>query len=378
MIIGIDVKELAKGRAGISVYIRSMLDWFHKLDDGKNEYILFSGKDFDIEPTWKRCKKVIYKIHTTGSFEVAYCLNKIIEKYHVDLFWGPEHCIPLRKGNFKKVVTIHDIAVILHPEWGTFYNSMLQKYMVRRSIESADKVIAISNSTKSDLVSRFKFDNDLIQVIYNGDSPYHYSLRKFNDNFEKDLRVKYHITDKFFLYCGTIEPRKNIINLVKGFELFAERNSSCYKLVLAGGLGWKFKPILEYIKRSPFYDRIVLAGYVSDEEKEFLYRNATALVFPSYYEGLGLPVIEAMSVGTLVITANNSSLKEVGGDVAFFIDDVDNYAQIDEKMTVVVNLSKEEKEIRRVKSIEHSKKFSRRKCAEQLLECFRTCCSISL
>ena len=177
MRIGIDAKELSKGSAGIAVYIKTMIDWFHDIDDGNNQYFLFSGRDFEMNPNWSRCHKVLYKIHTTGSFEVAYNLNKLIEEYKIDVFWGAEHCIPLKDGKFKKVVTIHDIAVILHPEWGTNYNAILQKFLMKRSLKSADLIVAISNSTKNDLTSRLNADENKIRVIYNGDSPYNYKQR---------------------------------------------------------------------------------------------------------------------------------------------------------------------------------------------------------
>ncbi len=369
MIVGIDAKELSKGRAGIAVYIRSMLDWFHKLEN-ENQYILFSGSDFDLDPSWTRCQKVIYKVHTTGSIEIAYRLNSLIEKYNVDLFWGPEHCIPLKKGTFRKVVTIHDIAVIINPAWGTTYNAILQKFLVKRSLKAADKVVSISESTKQDLIKRFRTCEDKIKVIYNGDSPYNYELRDYSDEAEREIRLKFKIPDKYFLFCGTIEPRKNIISILEAFENFSEGAFEKYKLVLAGGLGWKYEPIIKRINSSPKVDRIILTGYVTEEEKEFLYRNAEALVFPSFYEGLGFPVIEALSVGTSVITARNSSLPEVGGKVALYVDPADDVAGIEKYMRKVAGSTDKEKAVKRENNIAWSKHFSRRKCAEDILGLF--------
>ena len=374
MIIGIDAKALAKRETGIAIYIKAMINFFLNLDN-TNEYVLFSGLDFEMDPSWKRCKKIIYKVHTTGSLKIAYGLNSLIEKNGVDVFWGPEHCIPLRHGNFKKVVTLHDIAVILHPEWGTYYNAILQKILVKKSLEKADRVVAISNNTKNDLIKKFKLTDNRIQVIYNGDSPYRYKLRNFSSDFEKNIREKFNIYGMYFLFCGTIEPRKNIINIVKGYELFI-KNCRCpkdYNLVIAGGLGWKYRPILEYIEKSFVRDQIVMTGYVSDEEKEYLYRNACALVFPSYYEGFGFPIVEAMSVGTPVITANNSSLTEVGGDIAYYVNDADNFVQISQYMNEIAETEIFKNEDVRCKFIEQSLKFNRMDCAKQLLECFKEC-----
>lgn len=374
MIVGIDVRAMVKGRAGNATYTRSMINYFQSIDN-HNEYVLFSGKDFDMDPSWNRCRKVIYKVHTIGSIKVAYGINSLIEKNGIDVFWGPDHCIPLLSGKFKKVVTIHDIALILHPEWGKYYNSVLQKFIVRRSLKAADKVVVASNSTKNDIINKFQFPEDKIQLIYDGGSPYRYKLRNFSSDFETNIRVKYNIFGEFFLFCGTIEPRKNIINIVKAFELFI-KNSQCpkeYSLVIAGGFGWKYKHILEYIEKSFVRDKIVMTGYVSDEDKEFLYRNASALVFPSYYEGFGFPIIEAMSVGTPVITAKNSSLPEVGGDVAYYADNSDNFKQISHCMSKVADEKIFKNEDIRKKCIEQSLKFSWIDCAKTLLTCFEDC-----
>lgn len=369
MIVGIDAKELSKGRAGIAVYIRTMIDWFHKLEND-NQYILFSGKDFEMNPSWTRCKKVIYKIHTTGSFEVAYGLNKLIEEYKVDVFWGPEHCIPLKKSRFKKIVTIHDIAVIINPAWGTTYNSILQKFLVKRSVKAADEVVAISQSTKNDLIDKIGVFSEKIHVIYNGDSPYNYKTREYSLKYEKIFRNKYKIPGKFFLYCGTIEPRKNILSIVKAFEEFYRYNDEDFRLVLTGGLGWKYEPIVKRIKESHLTNKIIMTGYVTEEEKEFLYRNAEAFVFPSYYEGLGLPILEALSVGTPVITARNSSLMEVGGNVSYYVDFADDYKQIATYMNEIHSLNKEERYKISKESIIQARRFNKQECAKKLLNEF--------
>ncbi len=366
MIVGIDAKELAKGKAGIALYISSMLDWFHKLDD-KNEYILFSSKDFEMKPNWTRCKKVIYKKYTTGSIKVALGLKKSIEDNNVDVFWGPEHCIPLNVKNIKKIVTIHDIAVVLHPEWGTNYNSILQRFLIAASLNVSDRVIAISNSTKNDLIKRYSIDENKIKVIYNGDSQYNYGLRDYSLEQEKEIRDKYSIQSKYFFYCGTIEPRKNIISIVKAFEKYNDALNNEYKLVISGGLGWKYEPIMECINQSKAADKIVITGYVTEEEKEYLYRNAEAFLFPSFYEGFGFPILEAMSVGSLVITAHNSSLIEVGGNEAFFVDKADNINQLKDYMIEITNMSEDEKKKRKEKSIIWAKRFSRKDCAKELL-----------
>lgn len=375
MIIGIDVRALSKRFTGIAVYIESMLTWFQRLEK-ENTYILFSNHDFIMDTSWNRCRKVILDTKLPGTFGICYQLKKLIREYGIELFWGPEHSIPFGNIGCKRAVTIHDISVILMPAWGTVYNSVLQRFLVRRSVKYADKVICISHSTEQDVRDYCGIDDGKTCCIYNGDSPFRDNLHDYTRLEVENVFQKYNISGEYFIYFGTIEPRKNIITIVRAFGYYRDHHKSAHtKLVLAGGLGWKYRKILSEVERSPYKKDIIQTGYVTEMEKEVLYQNAICLLFPSLYEGFGLPVLEAMSCGTPVITANNSSLPEVGGDVAYYIEDALDEGALSIQMEKITGLTDEKRKELSDRSIEHARLYSRKKCAEELLKLFLGMCN---
>ena len=370
MIIGIDAKAISKTYTGIAVYVHEMINWFCIIAP-ENEYVLFSNRDFVMPKEWKSCKKVIYDAKTTGSIAILYGFKKLVKKYHIDVFWGPEHCIPIGNIGCKKVVTFHDLALLYNAKYGTTYNALLQKYMVNKCAKAADQIIAISQSTKNDIKKLCKDYAD-INVIYNGDSPYTGKANQVKESEKKQIVTKFNLKDNYFLYCGTIEPRKNIITIIRAYNQFRKTTGINTQLILCGKLGWKYKKILREIDNSQYRSDIILTGYVTNLEREFFYRNAIALLFPSYYEGFGFPLLEAMSCGIPVITANNSSLPEVGGDVAFYLKSVEDYDDMSMKMEHLYKLTEIERLNISKKCIEQAGKFSRKKCAVEILKVFES------
>lgn len=371
MRIGIDAKALSKRFTGIGVYVRELIRWFNE-QDTKDEFFLFSNRDFKLDfPLNSNFHKIIYPARV-GSWGVMFKLPKLLNDMGIDLFWGPEHCLPLLRCRCKKVVTIHDLAFLRNPGWGSLYNALLQNIMVRPVCRKADKVIAISQATARDIIEILHVDAQHIQVIYNGDSPYNHQLRNFSKEEIAEIRCKYKLPGSYFLFVGTISPRKNIPTIVAAYNRYRQKNRHQQeKLVLVGGLGWRYKKSLQAIKASPYKTDILMAGYCTDVEREFFYRNAQSLLFPSLWEGFGLPIVEAMSVGTPVITSRISSLPEVGGKHAFYTDnpkDADALCSLMEKVTYI---PKEERIKLKCNIQEWSKCFSWEKCAMQTLELFK-------
>lgn len=369
MNIGIDVKTLSKRYTGIAVYVHEMIKYFNEIDHN-NQYYLYSNKklelDFELGTNFHvRLYKAI-----TGSIGVMYQLSPLLKRDKIDVFWGPEHCLVCGKQPFKQVVTIHDLSVLHNSKVGTRYNAILQRVMTIPSCRRADKVIAISKSTASDVISSIGINKDKVVVIYNGDSPY---TGKSNTVEEKEvLEIEHKFKIKklgYFLFVGSIEPRKNIDTIVKAYNVY-RKNGGNAKLVLAGGLGWKYKSVLKLIEESSYKLDIVMTGYVTDIEKEYLYRNAISLVFPSLWEGFGFPILEAMSVGTPVITCRNSSLPEVGGNYAYYLENAFDYKMLSCLFFKIEGLSPLVRDSLSVSCIKWSQKFSRKKCAVEILNLF--------
>jgi glycosyltransferase involved in cell wall biosynthesis len=185
-----------------------------------------------------------------------------------------------------------------------------------------DRIIAVSESTKSDIVSRWGIAEKKVQVIYNGISA-DFEQLDHNDPKLIEIKEKYQLPFKFIFYLGTIEPRKNISSIVKAYDHLRELNNSQldkYKLVIAGSKGWKTKDILSVMRNAKFTDDIIFISNITNEDKAAVYTMASLFVYPSFFEGFGIPVLEAMRCGVPTITSNTSSLPEVVGNGAIMID----------------------------------------------------------
>ena len=271
--------------------------------------------------------------------------------------------------SIKYVLTIHDIAIKKFKNVGSFYNTIIQKLILKKSCENANRIIAVSKSTKQDLIDILGIDKNKIQVIYEGiDQKDNESA--FDQKRENEIIEKYGLEkNKYIFFLSTIEPRKNLITAVKAFDLLKEKTENL-KFVISGGKGWKCKETLDKIHNSKFKEDIILTGYISNEEKEVFFKNTVAFIYPSLYEGFGIPVLEAMKNGAIVITSNNSSLPEVGGKSAFYLNNEIGEIELSKLIDKCLNLSNEEKKKRIEEGYQNVKKFTWEECAKETLEQF--------
>ncbi|MCQ2504035.1 MAG: glycosyltransferase family 4 protein [Saccharofermentans sp.] len=230
----------------------------------------------------------------------------------------------------KSVITIYDMVCMRYPETMDDRNRRLLQKHLKPSALKADAIVTISEFSKSEIKELLGIPDERIFVAPCGtDTSYYQPFTSEEEELgaRKRISEKYS-ADKYLLYVGTLEPRKNIKTIVKAFEK-ASADLPDVKLVLAGGVGWHSEETLAAINDSPVKDRIVQTGYITQEEKRDLYRCAQAFVYPSIYEGFGMPVTEAMACGTYPIISNTSSLPEVTGDLALKVDamDADAFAE---------------------------------------------------
>ncbi len=367
MIIGIDAKVLTRTKTGIGKYLLEILQYLNA-NDKENTYILYANKPLELDfALSERFSVRIYKARI-GSLGVRYKLPKLLKADKVDVFWGPDHFIP-KKGGYKRVLTVHDLALFRFKRVSSRFNTLLMKLYLKRMCKEADRIIAISNATKDDLQSLFKIPESKITVVYNGAKPYAYEWEigeAEQAKIAQAVREKYGVTGEYFLFVGTLEPRKNILNIVKAFNAFKQRGYA-HKLVLVGDMGWRSENLKELLNTVECKADILLTGFVDKEEKEYLYRNARLFVFPSLYEGFGLPIIEAMSVGTLVLTSNVSAMPEVGGDSAFYVQDPYDAQEIYSAMVEIVEGGAFAE--RKAMGVEIAGSFTRERCGEQTKAC---------
>ena len=238
-----------------------------------------------------------------------------------DVFFTPAHVIPIGYRG-PSVATIHDLGYEYFPEAHPRRQLTYLRWSTRHNARVARRVIADSNATRDDLAKFYATDLAKIDIVYPGANA---GARQAAADAQIDaVLASYGLRRPYFLYLGTLQPRKNLVRLVEAFAS-SQLHEEGYALVLAGKLGWLAEPLLAAVSGLPSAVRphVHLPGYIGEMEKNLILSGATALVFPSLYEGFGFPVLEAQACGTPVICANTSSLPEVAGEGALLIDPLD-------------------------------------------------------
>jgi glycosyltransferase involved in cell wall biosynthesis len=289
-------------------------------------------------------------------------LPKKLNELNPDVVIEPAHFGPFNlKKSIKRITVIHDLTPILFPDFHPFLSRFLQKLFLKSILRKADLILANSTNTEKDIHKVYPFTKNKTKRILLGKDD------SFTANANKDILRKLNILpEQYFLFVGTIEPRKNLVVLLKAFEAFKNKTQSDYKLVITGQKGWKSDSFFKELNKHPNRKDIVLSGFVSNEELRSLYTHALAFVYPSIYEGFGLPILEAMSCGTPVITANNSSLPEVGGDAAMYFETKD-LLDLASKMELFYDNPKLKAALS-LKSLAQASKFSWETYAEEFID----------
>ncbi len=238
---------------------------------------------------------------------------------HLDVLLCPVNVVPLA-GRVPSVVTVHDLAFLAHPEAFHVTKRRYLAAMTRLSVHRARHVIAVSSHTRDDLVRHFGVRPERVTVVPNAvDARFQPAD---DDHAITRFKAEHHLPDRFILFVGTLEPRKNLRRLIEAFASLANDETET-TLVIVGASGWLTSDLAPLVSTHGLGERITFAGYVSDDDLPHWYRAATVFCYPSLYEGFGLPVLEAMACGTPVITSRTSSLPELTGDAAVLVDPTD-------------------------------------------------------
>lgn len=219
----------------------------------------------------------------------------------------------------KSVVVVHDMAYKVCPETVRMKTRRWLQLTLKKSCKRADAIVTVSESSKHDIVKYLGIEPDKITVMPNG-----VDMRYFHNHYNQEdisfVKNKYHIANQYFLYLGTLEPRKNIPNLIRAYKKLLKDGKQMPQLVIAGGKGWLFDSIFETVKELKLENQVLFTGYLDVDEVPKIMCGAIAFIFPSIYEGFGMPPLEAMACGTPVIASNLSSLPEVVGDAGILVD----------------------------------------------------------
>ena len=241
-----------------------------------------------------------------------------LQRHPPDVLFVPAHVLPLYCPA-PAVVTVHDLGYRHYPDTHRRFDRWYLDWTTRRHCRLARQIIADSQATKQDLLDFYGADPDWISVVYLGRDE---SLKPVTDPaIIAQTKARYNIHGDYLLYLGTLHPRKNLVRLIEAFcQAMVATTNRDLKLVIAGKQGWLYDQILARVRQLGLTERVIFPGYVAVEDKPALLSGALAYVFPSLFEGFGLPVLEAMACGTPVLTSNNSSLPEVAGDAALLVD----------------------------------------------------------
>jgi glycosyltransferase involved in cell wall biosynthesis len=259
----------------------------------------------------------------------------------LDIYHGLDFVLPPLSGRVRKVVTVYDLAFLEHPETAVPSLVAYLNRVVPESVAEADVVAAISHATKQALITHYHVPAEKITVIPCGVGP---QFQRISDPVVlEETRRKFSLQQPFVLSVGTLEPRKNHLGLIKAFHECVKRTGSSALLAIAGGKGWMYEETQRIVAELGLEDRVRFVGRVSELELLALYSLADIFAFPSFFEGFGIPPLEAMACGAPVITSNTSSLPEVAGDAALLVDpyDIDSMADALQRLLVDEQLREE-------------------------------------
>jgi glycosyltransferase involved in cell wall biosynthesis len=281
-----------------------------------------------------------------------------------EILFVPAHVLPLVHPRHS-VATVHDLGFMYYPEahraadrrylaWSTAWNA-------RRSAA----VLADSQATRADLVREYRVAESKVHVVYLGRDE---GLAPVRERAALDgVKARYGIGKRYLLYVGTLQPRKNLSRLVEGFARLATTPEMLdVQLVLAGKRGWLYEELFSEVRRRSLEGRVLFPGFVAEDDLAALYSGALGYVFPSLYEGFGIPVLEAQACGVPVMTSNNSSLPEVAGDAALLVDPADVDAIADAMLRLATDDALRAELVKR--GLANVKRFSWEKCARETLE----------
>ena len=325
MRVAIDIRPLAGQMTGIGRFTENMVQGL-SLADRENEYTLYGffckrmgsavarARAFERENFSVRTRRIpgtlMRLLWKSSLFSIETLLG------NVDVVLMPDYLVP-RRRSAKLLVVVYDVIPFLHPEWYPPASASRICRDLCTVFREADLVVAISESTRNDILKVAGLGEDRVTVVSTIASPVF--CRSGNREAWDKLKVRYGIRDRFILFVGTFEPRKNIPGLCQAYMRLRTTVKIAHQLVLVGGTGWMCEAAFAAIRKLDGSD-VVVTGYVTDEELSHLYREADVFVYPSFYEGFGLPVLEAMACGTPVVTANTSSFPEVVGEAGIMVD----------------------------------------------------------
>lgn len=366
MVIGINARFLLSGKLeGFGVYSHEVISRLVKLNP-EIQFHLFFDRPYN--------QKYIYASNVTGHILglparhpylyrlwFNFSVKKALKKYKCDLFYSPDGFLSLT-SKVKQIGVIHDLNFEHNPDDlrlrdVKFYTKYFPKFA-----RIAKQIITVSNYSKNDIIKTYHIDENKITTLYNGVSSI---FNEISVADKQSVKEKFSQSCDYFLYVGALHPRKNIHRLIYAFDIFKKKNSSNFKLLIVGEKAFKTSEIEDAYNNSDFKKDIIFTGYISNIDLAEITASSYALVYPSYFEGFGIPVLESLKCGVPACISNKTSLPEVGGDAVLYFDPF-NIDDIAKSMSLI--LDDDIYSMLKEKSLKQASLFSWDKHAEKLSE----------
>ena len=371
MKIGIDARSMFGTPTGVGRYLSNLLAALSKLD-AENAYWLYTDRPIDTA------------IIAQENFHQKYLTLPVAQNYFtwnhvrlppelvlhpIDVFHFPFYTMPVFR-NYKSIVTIHDITYEVHPEWYSWKGLVAMRFFSKYAAKHADKILAVSEYTRHDIIKHYRIPEKKVVAIYHGIEKRFQKIR--DKETLEHLKAKYTINgNHVILYVGSIHTRRNIEELIRAFQTISSQYPES-QLVIIGKREYPYLDVQTLVRELGLTQQVRLSGYVPDDDLPGLYNLADLFVYPSSYEGFGIPPLEAMACGTPVITSNNTSFPEVTGDAAILLDDPRKIAEMADAIDQVLKNERLRQEMA-ARGFVQAQKFSWERTARKTLDVYREC-----
>lgn len=370
--IGFDAKRAIQNNTGLGNYSRYIIEILSRFFED-NDYLLYAPKERENVRLndLKSSKNVFFRFPVGGwkhfsSFWRTWGITKWLKKDQIEIYHGLSNELPLRinRSGIKTVVSIHDLIFLRYPGYYKPIDRFIYRLKFRYAAKIADKVIAISECTKRDIISFFHIPEEKISVVYQGCHP-NFS-QKVSSEKKEDIIRKYALPSRFLLYVGSIEERKNLLLAVKALKHVHED----IHLVAVGKSTWYQDEVEKYASNNQLSGRLHIYNNVSFEDLPSFYQLANLFIYPSRYEGFGIPIIEALISGTPTIAAKGSCLEEAGGESSLYVNP-DDEKELAEKINLVLSdagLASQMSE----QGKKYSERFSDKVIADNIMDVYKS------
>ncbi|WP_175622633.1 glycosyltransferase family 4 protein [Chryseobacterium schmidteae] len=362
MKIAFDAKRFFHNTSGLGNYSRDLVRILSKYYP-ENQYLLLNKNKSERGADILKNSDITFVETSKGTMSRQFKMGKDAQKENADIFHGLSGELPLKwdKKTIKKIVTIHDLIFVRYPQYYSFFDRKIHLWKFKKAANTADKIIAISEQTKRDIIQYLKVPESKIEVIYQG---CHKAFKEQqSEEFIQQTKQKFNLPERFILNVGTIEDRKNLLNIVKAIK------DTEIPLVVVGKKTKYYQKIASFIQKNKIEKQVHFLEGVSMDELAVIYKSADIFVYPSFFEGFGIPVIEALFSKTVTITSNTSCLPEAGGPDSVYINP-ENHLDIQSKIKFLWD-SESERKRRSDKGFEFVQKFNDEPIAHQLMNLYQ-------